>query len=138
MIELSRLARQRSSKTLQGVAFFDEADAYVPAIGAPATKEPMFDLLRRARSGGLGVLLATAESGRLRLQGARRYRDVAGGKSRAVASDREDEESDGAYPNVGPRLANQPTGHFFVLANSKANEVRSDRSMMLTEQLPCQ
>jgi hypothetical protein len=39
------------------------------------------------------------------------------------------------YPNVAPRLATQPTGHFFVLANGEAREIKSDRSMMVTEQL---
>ena len=51
------------ARTLQAAAFFDEADAYIPAIGSPPTKEPMFDLLRRARSAGIGVLLATQNPG---------------------------------------------------------------------------
>ena len=63
LIELGRLARKRPSGTLQAVTFFDEADAYVPAMSSPPTKEPMFDLLRRARSGGIGVLLATQNPG---------------------------------------------------------------------------
>jgi hypothetical protein len=41
----------------------------------------------------------------------------------------------GAYPNVGPRLATQPTGHFFVLASGRAVEVKCDRSLMQTEQM---
>lgn len=41
----------------------------------------------------------------------------------------------GSYPNVGPRLANQPTGHFFVLANGQALEIKCDRSLMMTEQV---
>ena len=41
----------------------------------------------------------------------------------------------GQYPNVGPRLATQPTGHFFVLAAGRAMEVRCDRSLMQTEQM---
>ncbi len=135
LIELSRLARKRPSKTLQGVAFFDEADAYVPAIGAPPTKEPMFDLLRRARSGGLGVLLATQNPGDFDYKARDNIATWLVGKvaqSRAIEKMR---NLIGAYPNVGPRLANQPTGHFFVLANGKAIEVKSDRSMMQTEQL---
>ena len=38
------------------------------------------------------------------------------------------------YPNVGPRLATQPTGHFFVLGDG-IKEIKSDRAMMVTEQL---
>ena len=135
LIELSRLARKRPSKTLQGVAFFDEADAYVPAIGAPATKEPMFDLLRRARSGGLGVLLATQNPGDFDYKARDNIATWLVGKVAQTRAIEKMRNLIGAYPNVGPRLANQPTGHFFVLANSKAIEVRSDRSMMQTEQM---
>jgi hypothetical protein len=42
----------------------------------------------------------------------------------------------GAYPNVSSRLASQPTGQFFVLGSNQAVEVRCDRAMMSTEQLP--
>ena len=39
-----------------------------------------------------------------------------------------------SYPDVGPRLATQPTGHFFVLGDG-VREIKSDRAMMTTEQL---
>jgi DNA helicase HerA-like ATPase len=48
---------------LQAVVLFDEADPYLPAVRQPATKEPMEHLLRRARSAGLGLLLATQSPG---------------------------------------------------------------------------
>jgi hypothetical protein len=136
LIELGRLARKRPTKTLQAAAFFDEADSYVPATSAPPTKEPMFDLLRRARSGGIGVLLATQNPGDFDYKA----RDLIGtwlvGR---VAQDRAIEKMRnllGSYPNVAGRLANQPTGHFFVLTPGKAMELKCDRSMMQTEQLP--
>lgn len=135
LIELARLARKRPTKTLQSVAFFDEADTYVPAVGAPATKEPMFDLLRRARSGGLGILLATQNPGDFDYKARDNIATWLVGR---VAQDRAIEKMRnliGQYPNVGPRLATQPTGHFFVLTTGRATEVRSDRSLMNTEQL---
>ena len=52
-----------SDGTLQAVLLFDEADLYLPAIRQPASKEPMENLLRRARSAGLGLLLATQSPG---------------------------------------------------------------------------
>ncbi|MEO8701984.1 MAG: DUF87 domain-containing protein [Kofleriaceae bacterium] len=134
LIELGRLARTRPSKTLQAVAFFDEADAYVPAVGNPATKEPMFDLLKRARSGGLGILLATQNPGDFDYKARDLINTWLVGK---VAQDRAIDKMRNLlanYPNVGPRLATQPPGHFFVLANA-AREVKSDRSLMVTEQL---
>ena len=49
--------------TLQAILMFDEADLYLPAVRQPASKEPMEHLLRRARSAGLGLLLATQSPG---------------------------------------------------------------------------
>jgi hypothetical protein len=135
LIELARLGRKRPSKTLQAAVFFDEADAYVPAIGSPPTKEPMFDLLRRARSTGIGVLLATQNPGDFDYKARDNIATWLVGK---VAQERAIEKMRNllaSYPNVGPRLATQATGHFFVLANGEAREVRCDRALMSTEQL---
>jgi DNA helicase HerA-like ATPase len=43
----------------------DEADIYLPAMSQPATKAPIEDLLRRARTMGLSVFLATQSPGDL-------------------------------------------------------------------------
>jgi hypothetical protein len=51
------------SGSLQAVLLFDEADLYLPAVRQPPTKEPMEHLLKRARSAGLGLLLATQSPG---------------------------------------------------------------------------
>ena len=51
------------SGSLQAVILFDEADLYLPAVRQPPTKEPMEHLLKRARSAGLGLLLATQSPG---------------------------------------------------------------------------
>ena len=135
LIELARLARKRPTKELQAVAFFDEADAYVPAVGAPPTKEPMFDLLRRARSGGLGVLLATQNPGDFDYKARDNIGTWLVGK---VAQDRAIEKMRnllGPYPQVASRLATQSTGHFFELAGGRAIEIKCDRSLMQTEQM---
>ncbi len=135
LIELARLGRRRPSKTLQAAVFFDEADTYVPATGAPPTKEPMFDLLRRARSTGIGVLLATQNPGDFDYKARDNIATWLVGK---VAQERAIDKMRNllaSYPNVGPRLATQPTGHFFVLSNGEAREVKCDRSLMSTEQL---
>ena len=135
LVELARLARKRPTKALQAAVFFDEADAYIPAGANPPTKEPMFELLRRARSEGVGVLLATQNPGDLDYKA----RDLIGtwlvGK---VAQDRAIDKMRNllaSYPNVAARLATQPTGHFFVLGDG-VREIKADRAMMTTEQLP--
>jgi hypothetical protein len=135
LIELARLGRRRPSKALQAVALFDEAEAYVPAVGTPPTKQPMFDLLRRARSTGIGVMLATQNPGDFDYKARDNIGTWLVGK---VAQDRAIEKMRNllaGYPTVGARLATQPTGHFFVLAGGEAREIRCDRSLMTTEQL---
>jgi DNA helicase HerA-like ATPase/energy-coupling factor transporter ATP-binding protein EcfA2 len=134
LVELGRLARKRPSKALQGVVFFDEADAYIPATSTPPTKEPMFELLRRARSEGLGVMLATQNPGDIDYKARDNIGTWLVGK---VAQDRAIEKMRNllaSYPNVGSRLATQPIGHFFVLG-SGTREIKADRAMMVTEQL---
>ena len=134
LVEIDRLARKRPTKALQGVVFFDEADAYIPAMSNPPTKEPMFELLRRARSRGLGVMLATQNPGDIDYKARDNIVTWLVGK---VAQDRAIEKMRNLlanYPNVGSRLATQPTGHFFVLG-AGIKEIKSDRAMMVTEQL---
>jgi len=134
LVEVDRLARKRPSKALQGVVFFDEADAYIPATSNPPTKEPMFELLRRARSRGIGVMLATQNPGDIDYKARDNIVTWLVGK---VAQERAIEKMRNLlanYPNVGSRLATQPTGHFFVLGDG-IKEIKSDRAMMVTEQL---
>ena len=94
----------------------------------------MFDLLRRARSGGIGVMLATQNPGDIDYKARDNIGTWLVGK---VAQDRAIEKMRNllaSYPSVGSRLATQPTGHFFVLG-SGTKEIRSDRAMMAPEQL---
>ncbi|MEY4580934.1 MAG: hypothetical protein RL701_5637, partial [Pseudomonadota bacterium] len=65
LVELSRWCSKSPSDKLQALLFIDEADVYMPATSKPATKEPLQDLLKRARSAGLGVMLATQSPGDL-------------------------------------------------------------------------
>jgi type II secretory pathway predicted ATPase ExeA len=134
LVELSRLGRKRPSPTLQAAAFFDEADTYIPASREPPTKEPMFDLLRRARSTGIGVLLATQNPGDFDYKARDNINTWLLGR---IAQDRAIEKMKnliGNYPDVGPRLASQRTGSFFLLTGTQKRELKADRSMMETVQ----
>jgi DNA helicase HerA-like ATPase len=136
LIELSRLGRKRPSPTLQAAAFFDEADMYVPAMSAPPTKDPMFDLLRRSRSTGIGVLLATQNPADFDYKARDNINTWLLGK---ITQDRATEKMRnliGSYPDVGPRLASQRTGSFFLLTGTTKRELKADRSLMETVQLP--
>jgi Cdc6-like AAA superfamily ATPase len=136
LIELGRLGRKRPSPTLQAAAFFDEADMYVPATSAPPTKDPMFDLLRRSRSTGIGVLLATQNPADFDYKARDNIQTWLLGK---ITQDRATEKMRnliGSYPDVGPRLASQRTGSFFLLTGTTKRELKADRSLMETVQLP--
>jgi DNA helicase HerA-like ATPase len=135
LLELSRLGRKRPSATLQAVAFFDEADTYVPATSSPPTKDPMFDLLRRSRATGIGILLATQNPGDFDYKARDNIATWLLGK---VAQERAIEKMRnliGDYPDVGPRLASQRTGSFFLLTGATKRELKADRSLMETVQL---
>jgi DNA helicase HerA-like ATPase len=135
LVDLSRLARTRPTKTLQAVAFFDEADMYVPATSAPPTKDPMFDLLRRARSGGIGVMLGTQSPADFDYKARDNIGTWLVGKIKEQRAIDKMRNLLGQYPHVSSRLASQTAGQFFVLSNGRAAEVRCDLSLMQTEQL---
>jgi hypothetical protein len=63
MIELARFASAHPSRDLQAMIMLDEADLYLPAIGKPASKQPLENALRRFRSNGIGIMLATQSPG---------------------------------------------------------------------------
>ena len=134
LIELSRLGRKRPASTLQAAAFFDEADAYVPATSSPPTKDPMFDLLKRSRSTGIGVLLATQNPGDLDYKARDNIQTWLVGRITQARAIEKMRNLLASYPDVGTRLARQATGHFFLLG-TEAREVRCDRALMHTEQL---
>jgi hypothetical protein len=139
LVELGRLVRRNPSPTLRAVAFFDEADLYIPAVSSPPTKEPMFDLLRRARSGGVGILLASQNTGDFDYKARDNINTWCLGKIGQERSIDKMRNLLAGYPNVGSRLANQGTGSFFLLNSTLVppqRELRADLSIMKTEQLP--
>jgi GTPase SAR1 family protein len=138
LVELARAVRRHPQPTLRAVALFDEADSYIPAVAAPPTKEPMFELLRRARAGGLGVFLATQNPGDLDY----RARDnISTWLIGRVAQPRAIDKMRpllGDYPDVATRLAQQTTGSFFLLnpeLSRLPRELRAAPSLMKTDQL---
>jgi len=135
LIEIGRLGRKRPSATLQAVVFFDEADAYVPATSRPSTKEPMFDLLKRARSAGIGLVLATQSPGDFDYKARDNIATFLLGRVQDPRAIEKMRNLLASYPNIGPRLATQTMGHFFVCQAGEPREIKCDPAMMRTEQL---
>lgn len=134
--ELARFASRTPADYLQAAVFFDEADSYLPAQRKPATKEPMMDLLRRARAAGVGVMLAAQSPGDLD------YRCRDNIRSWFVGRVAEKNTIDRMKPllsecriNVGPRLSGAQTGEFFKLEDGDVVELKANPSLLQTPPL---
>ena len=138
LVAVSRWCAKSPQSRLQAVFLFDEADIYLPA-GAkqPATKAPMEDLLKRARSAGVGVFLATQSPGDLDYKCRENVRTwLIGRVKEPRAIEKLKPMLAAAKGSVPDKLAGQATGEFYLVRESSVLAVRSDESFMRTEQLP--
>ncbi|MEM1416601.1 MAG: hypothetical protein AAGH15_16940 [Myxococcota bacterium] len=114
----------------------DEADAYLPATSKPATKEPLQDLLRRARSAGLGVMIATQNPGDLDYKGRDNISTWFVGRIAAEAARKKMKPLFAeARESFAGKLANAGVGEFYMLTGGHVTSLRSDRAVMDTRQL---
>ena len=134
---VSRWCAKSPRAQLQAVFLFDEADIYLPANKQPATKAPMEDLLKRARSAGIGVFLATQSPGDLDYKCRENVRTWLIGRIKEQrAIDKLKPMLAAAKGSVIDKLAAQVTGEFYLVRESTVTAVRSDESFMRTEQVP--
>ncbi len=136
LIEVSRWLGRNPSTALQAVLMFDEADMYLPATRQPATKQPMENLLRRARSAGLGLMLATQSPGDFDYK----CRDTI--RSWFVGRVKEKNSLEKMKPMLSEarvdftaKIPTQATGHFHVIRDGNVQPVKADPSVLATEQL---
>lgn len=137
LLDIGRFAAKSPSEKLQGVILFDEADLYLPAQSKPATKEPLENLLRRARSAGIGLMLATQSPGDLDY----RCRDqistwFIGRIKEKTALDKLKPMLSEAKTDVSSKLAGQTTGEFYAIHNGEVSNIKADRSLVQAEQVP--
>ena len=111
--------------------------AYLPATSKPVTKEPMEGLLKRARSAGVGLMLATQSPGDFDYQCLENINtwfvgkikeDTAIKKMKPMLSD--------CRLDVSDRLTSQEIGQFFIVQDGLVTPTQSLRSAVETEQLP--
>jgi len=122
---------------LQAVLMFDEADLYLPAVRQPASKEPMEHLLRRARSAGLGLLLATQSPGDFD------YRCRDNIRTWFVGQVKETNSLAKMKPmlsecrvDVAARLPGQTTGQFHLIRDGVVMSLMADPSAVDPRQIP--
>jgi len=135
--ELQRWASRNPSNALQAAVFFDEADIYLPARSQPASKAPMEDLLKRGRSAGIGLLLATQSSGDLDYKCRENIRswflgrikeDTAIGKLKPML--------EGARYDIAAKLPAQAPGEFQLVCEGNLTSLKADSSLIRAQQLP--
>ena len=136
LLEMGRFAARRPSSRLQGVVLFDEADAYLPAVGRPVTKEGMENALRRWRSAGLGVLLASQSPGDFDYKCRENVRnwfvgrvkeDTALSKMRPMLRE--------ARTDIAAKLPALEAGQFFVVREGRVESLAGERSLIAAQQL---
>jgi hypothetical protein len=136
LLELTRWASKSPSARLQAVVLFDEADLYLPAQRKPPTKEPMENLLKRARSAGVGVLLASQSPGDLDYKCRDNIRtwflgritqQTSLAKMKPLLSD--------CRVDIADKLPSQRTGQFHLVRDGGVVGLQAARSWMTTEQL---
>ena len=137
LVAVSRWCAKSPQPRLQAVFLFDEADVYLPAgTRQPATKAPMEDLLKRARSAGVGVFLATQSPGDFDYKCKENVRTWFIGRVKETrAIEKLKPMLAAAKGDVTDKLAGQATGEFYLVRESSVTAVRSDESLVRTEQL---
>lgn len=136
LLETNRWASQHPASRLQAALLFDEADLYLPATSKPATKQPMEDLLKRARSAGVGVMLATQSPGDLDYKCRENVRTwFVGQVKEENALKKLQPMFTEARVDADARLPGQKQGQFHMLRDGQVKQLKADRSVMRTEQL---
>ncbi|WP_437765329.1 helicase HerA-like domain-containing protein [Sorangium sp. So ce281] len=137
LLALSRWVSRAPSPHLRAVVLLDEADMYLPAQSQPATKAPMENLLRRARSGGLGVLLATQSPGDLDYRCRDNLRSwFVGRVTQQTALDKMKPLLSDARMDVSARIPGQEAGEFHLLQDGRVTAFKRDVPLLRAEQVP--
>lgn len=136
LFALLRWTTQNPRGSLQAVVLFDEADMYLPANRQPATKPPLESLLKRARSAGLCVLLATQSPGDMDYRCRDTIRSWFLGRIKEnTALAKLKPMLSGAAGDVASKLPGQDTGEFHLARAGEVTQFSAYRSLLTTEQL---
>jgi GTPase SAR1 family protein len=136
--EALRFCQRNPNDQLQAVVMFDEADLYIPANSKPATAEPLQSLLKRARSAGLGIMLATQSPGDLDYKSRDQITSWFIGRVRedtALKKLKSAFQSESGL-DAAAVLPSQTVGEFHLVQEGVVRALKAQRSLIQAEQVP--
>ncbi len=136
--EALRFCQRNPNDELQAVVMFDEADLYIPANARPATAEPLQSLLKRARSAGLGLMLATQSPGDLDYKSRDQITSWFIGRVREDTALRKLKAAFQSESGLDPAavLPGQTVGEFHLVQEGLVRSMKAHRSLITAEQVP--
>ncbi|MCB1485704.1 MAG: DUF853 family protein [Hyphomicrobiaceae bacterium] len=136
--EALRFCQRNPNDELQAVVMFDEADLYIPANAKPATAEPLQSLLKRARSAGLGMMLATQSPGDLDYKSRDQITSWFIGRVREDTALRKLKAAFQSESGLDPAsaLPGQTVGEFHLVQEGLVRAMKANRSLIGAEQVP--
>ena len=136
--EALRFCQRNPNDELQAVVMFDEADLYIPANAKPATAEPLQSLLKRARSAGLGIMLATQSPGDLDYKSRDQITSWFIGRVREDTALRKLKAAFQSESGLDPAmvLPGQTVGEFHLVQEGLVRSMKAQRSLISAEQVP--
>ena len=138
LAEALRFCQRNPNDELQSVLMLDEADLYIPANAKPATAEPLQSLLKRARSAGLGIMLATQSPGDLDYKSRDQITSWFIGRVRedtALKKLKAAFQSDSGL-DAASVLPGQTVGEFHLVQEGLVRAIKAHRSLITAEQVP--
>jgi len=136
LLELNRFASRTPSPTLQAAVMFDEADIYLCATSKPPTKTPLESLLKRARSAGISIMLATQSPGDLDYKCRENVRNwFVGLVKETRALEKLKPLLSESKLDATAVLPKQKVGQFFLLSESAVVPMQGRRNLVETQQL---
>ena len=138
LAEALRFCQRNPHDDLQAVVMFDEADLYIPANAKPATAEPLQSLLKRARSAGLGIMLATQSPGDLDYKSRDQITSWFIGRVREDTALRKLKAAFQSESGLDPAavLPGQTVGQFHLVQENHVRSIKAQQSLILAEQVP--
>lgn len=136
--EALRFCQRNPNDELQAVVMFDEADLYIPSNAKPATAEPLQSLLKRARSAGLGIMLATQSPGDLDYKSRDQITSWFIGRVREDTALRKLKAAFQSESGLDPAavLPGQTVGEFHLVQEGLVRPMKALRSLIEAEQVP--